>query len=238
MITNCPICHAALKPHGCDDHTAMEVVQALADQRDQAIQDLTKLRGEVLTLKKDIWDTLEAVGLACGLPKIPKPWDPNAPNDFPEAWRSKPSDQVRETLAGRDAEIARLRIELERLEESNKSFLSLKEMHAVGGKIDITMGVAQEIVEVITGAMQVMLVNAKNYVECDLQNRAGDRFTFTIQKRAARTPHDLVEEAEVLIRALVKRLPPHHIDSPSLVELVNQHLASRGRDLVAIPDLG
>lgn len=93
-----------------DDH-ALEIAQKEIHRligivvKETARADLTE--AALNELNRNSWDTIKAVGIACGLPDIPDPWDDGAPEELPAEWHGKPSDNVKRVVAERDAAIAR-----------------------------------------------------------------------------------------------------------------------------------
>jgi hypothetical protein len=105
------------------------------------------------------------------------------------------TDSRRQTEeAQRAAEEARG--EAQEYKDAAEGIAYLKRVECDGGRMTVDLTVARELVCRMTDAMRVMLGDAKNYVECDLANDAGERFTFTIQKPNGKTPHECRKEAE------------------------------------------
>lgn len=107
--------------------------------------------------------------------------------------------QARENarLAARVAELEvnekRMADDVERHAEAIRSLIGLKESTKEGV---ITIEVSHKCAELIANALAPMLARAQNYVECKLDNRAGEAFTLILQKSAGKTPHRLRLEAE------------------------------------------
>lgn len=117
------------------------------------------------------------------------------PSDKNSAPRRATRAQVREledAVAERDRRIAHLE---GLVEEWVPMFGGL---NTSSSSIDLTMTGARELMAVMADAMVVMLGEADNYVECDVQSTKhdGKRYTMTIRRYEKPTPHELRQRFE------------------------------------------
>ncbi len=86
--------------------------------------------------------------------------------------------------------------ELTEAQKFAEAAVALKALHLEGGKFEMTLELAKEVMLPLAEAAALLVKDAQNYVEMELTNRAGERYTFTLRKPNGETPHQLREKAE------------------------------------------